>query len=127
LQPFDAEKPYFVEIRCNVRQNLVAMSSVYEMKPLQRPSFGMDCSENDNLGVFCEPDFWSEYHAPPQWVRPTTLVPGAGCARFWIEFHFGKWLHPLIKGGDLRVLNPQVLAVAHRWFSTSFLQGCSQF
>jgi hypothetical protein len=50
-------------------------------------------------------------------------VQNAACARFWIEFQFGKWLFPKI-GDSLDLLRPSILAVASDIFRTSLAQGC---
>jgi hypothetical protein len=54
----------------------------------------------------------------------TIFLPGAGCARFWIEFAFGKWLFPEMKGNDLDLLRPHVVDAAQKAFSVRFAQGC---
>ena len=59
--------------------------------------------------------------------NPTTLeaieVPGAGCARFWIDFEFGNELFPEV-GANLDLLNPTIIDVAIEVFGTRFVQGC---
>ena len=51
-------------------------------------------------------------------------VPGAGCARFWIEFALGKFLFPEIQGDNLELLNPAIAGEAEQIFGAEFVQGC---
>jgi hypothetical protein len=50
-------------------------------------------------------------------------IPKAGCARFWIEFRFGKWLYPRVRE-SLDLIHPDILAKAEEAFRTGFAQGC---
>ena len=49
----------------------------------------------------------------------TINVTGAACARFWIEFRFGKWLLPRI-GRSLNLLELSMLANAIERFGAGF-------
>jgi hypothetical protein len=53
----------------------------------------------------------------------TVERPNTACARFWIEFQFGKWLVPKIDD-SLNVLSTSLLAKAIECFGTGFAQGC---
>ncbi len=110
LPPLDIDfhEPYHVRVACHVRSQLVSLSS-----GRSEPRFGQDCTEAESLGMFLHPD-----------TMEVIEVQDAGCARFWIVFELGKWLRPEIVGGNLELLNPQLVELAHRCFQTRFVQGC---
>jgi hypothetical protein len=47
----------------------------------------------------------------------------AGCARFWIEFEFGKFIYPRV-ADNLEVMSPAIVSEAEKCFRTKFAQGC---
>jgi hypothetical protein len=76
------------------------------------PQFGEPCSPSNDTGVFTNP-----------WTGESVEVPHAGCARFWIEFEFGKFIFPKAdKNFDF--LNPSIVREAEQCFQTRFVQGC---
>jgi hypothetical protein len=76
------------------------------------PSFGMPCTTEKRNGIFRN-----------RRLAQQSRYRIAACARFWIEFQFGKWLFPKI-GDSLDLLRPSILAVASDIFRTSLTQGC---
>jgi hypothetical protein len=108
-------KAYHLAVRCCVRSRLVSTSDLHEESKRRRGTvaFGEDCSANDSLGLYTHPE-----------TLELIEVPGAGCARFWIEFELGKNLFPKIEDGNLAILNPQLLALASKCFNAKFVQGC---
>lgn len=68
----------------------------------------------------------SGYNAPVPFRSfcSPTLVQNAGCARFRIEFHFGKWMFPEIKDNNLDLLPASVVDAAQKAFAVRFAQGC---
>jgi len=118
-------EPYHLEIRCCVREALVRLSF---FKPGENPNapltdefianytpkFDEDCGEGDQDGLFVHPEAPNGIH-----------VPNAGCGMFWIEFEYGKWLYPRLKGDDLALLAPAVTDLARKTFGTDFIEACS--
>lgn len=64
-----------------------------------------------SLGVFTNP-----------WNAEPIKVPGAGSARFWIAFEFGKWLFPRLDDG-FNLLKPDLVVDAESCFGIRFLQA----
>ncbi len=95
---------YSYEIRCRLRAEVVSTCA--------EPPFGSPCPSERQSGIFRHPN-----------TGTTIEVPNAACARFWIEFQFGKWLLPRIDR-SLNVLEPSILANAIERFGTGFAQGC---
>jgi hypothetical protein len=56
------------------------------------------------------------------WNNAEIKVPGAGCARFWIEFMFGNWQVPRIEK-SLDLLPPEIMVLVTETFGVSFSQG----
>jgi hypothetical protein len=50
--------------------------------------------------------------------------PSAGCARFWIEFKFGKLLFPRDQN-SADAIEPRIIEIAEKEFGVEFLQGCN--
>ncbi len=102
------------EVSCHLRTGLVSTSCCdAEVSHCQNlPSFGAPCNSEDEVGIFSHP-----------WTGAIIQVPNAGCARFWIEFEFGKFLLPKM-ADDLNILSPSIVAKAEECFQTRFVQGC---
>ena len=101
---------YGYAIRCCLKDEPVSMSCLgYEQTENELSSFGKPYVEQDAL--FRLPD-----------TGELIKVAGAGCARFWIEFEFGKWLLPKFDH-SLELMNPSILALATQSFSLTFKQG----
>lgn len=111
---FDFGGQYAFIVYCHLRPRTVSTSDWHDVSPVKRnvPFFGEPCSSGSTQGVFCHPST----------LEPIE-VPMAGCARFWIEFEFGKGLFPHI-GNSLSLLNPLVVGMAVESFGVSFVQGC---
>ncbi len=111
---FDLKGSYDFLIHCCLRAEVVSTSDWHDEVPIKREvqPFGQPCSPQDRLGI---------YH------NPNTLavieVPKAGCARFWIEFEFGKMLFPPIED-RLDLIDPQIVETAQTAFGVPFLQAC---
>jgi hypothetical protein len=113
---------YEFQISCYLRPDVVSTSAVNE-DDLDRPSLaeeaetlvlqGETCSASSRTGFFFNP-----------YTQEVIRVPGAGCARFWIEFGFGKWLFPEMKNNSLDLLPANVVGAAQQIFGGRYLQGC---
>lgn len=93
---------YAYEIRCRLRPQIVSTSGT--------SGFGQPCFPASQTGTFTHPKTGSPIE-----------VPGAGCARFWIEWEFGKWVFPKI-ADSFDVLEPTILEAAET-FHTRFAQA----
>jgi hypothetical protein len=117
-QPMDG--PYYLQIQCRVRDNVVRLYTLESPDELNRPAdiakyrprFDEDCSASENVGLFVHPE------TGPIWIK------NAGCGKFWIEFNYGKWLFPRASFGDVSVLNKSVVSLAETTFDTAFVQAC---
>jgi hypothetical protein len=98
------EENYSYDVNCCLRAEV--------MSTCEEPPFGSPCPSGKRDGIFLHPT-----------TGEAMNVPGAACARFWIEFQFGKWLFPRV-GESLNVLEPSILANAIGCFGTEFAQGC---
>ena len=107
-------KTYGFVIRCHLKLQPVSMSDLGDGQTGKEvPFFGEPCSRRDAL--FRHP------------VSGELIeVSQAGCARFWVEFEFGKWLLPKIDD-SLSILDPSIAAMADQAFSTTFKQGFHSF
>lgn len=106
--------PYLCEVNCHIHSELVSTSCWEKSLSPNGPSvpgFGEPCDANRRTGVFSHP-----------WTGKLIQVPDAGCARFWIEFEFGRFLRPEI-GDNLNVFNPKMIASIGECFGTKFVQG----
>ena len=95
---------YGYSVRCCLRKAPVSTC--------ETPPFGSPCSTESGRGVFRHPT-----------TGALMEVPNAACARFWIEFLFGKLLLPKIDI-SLNLLDPAILATATERLETKFAQGC---
>jgi hypothetical protein len=119
---FDFEGGYDFLIRCCVRPMVVSTSDWHDETPLhligqtsappKAVSFGEPCSPQQRLGIFHNPN-----------TLAIIEVPNAGCARFWIEFEYGKMLFPRIED-RLDLMEPEIVAAAAREFGLPLVQGC---
>lgn len=99
------KETYGYEVRCCVRSAMVSTCG--------DPPFGSPCRPGEKSGIFRDPTTGAEIE-----------VAGAACARFWIEFQFGKWLLPKISS-SLSLLHSSIEAKAIKCFGVGFAQGCS--
>jgi hypothetical protein len=95
---------YWYGISCNLREEVV---STCETPPFETP-----CKSQTRLGIFRDPRSGA-----------TIQVANSSCARFWLEFQFGKWLFPRANG-NLNLLEPSILKAATDAFGRRFVQGC---
>jgi hypothetical protein len=111
---FDFKGEYDFLIHCCLRAEVVSTSDWHDDVPIEQKVefFGRPCNPKDRLGIFHNPS-----------TREVIEVPKAGCARFWIEFEFGKMLFPPIKN-RLDLIEPKIVEVAEAGFGIKFVQGC---
>jgi hypothetical protein len=111
---FQFEGAYDFQVNCSLREKVVYMSDWHDEIPIKRKVefFGEQCSPKARLGIFHNPD-----------TLEVIEVPNAGCARFWIEFEFGKTLFPKIND-CLDLIAPPIVKAAQEAFAISFIQGC---
>jgi hypothetical protein len=111
---FDFKGTYDFIVRCCLRPEVVSTSDWHDEVPIKQKVafFGKPCSEKDRKGIFIHPD-----------TLKIIEVPKAGCARFWIEFEFGKMLFPKINK-SLDLIEPAIVEVAKQQFGVNFIQGC---
>jgi len=109
--PFDGN--YLCEVSCHLRPDVVSTSclGMNSGSDLNVPTFGEPCGADCKIGVFSHP-----------WTEELIEVPDGGCARFWIEFEFGKFLLPQMDD-TLEVLNPSIVMKAEECFQRRFVQG----
>jgi hypothetical protein len=109
--PFDFDDEYDYAIHCKVHREPVTTSDPHDDPP-NAPRHGRVCVQKGDLGIF---------------RNPTTMeimeVPGGACARFWIEFEFGKELFPTV-GETLDLLDRRIVEAAVEVFNAQFAQGC---
>lgn len=79
------------------------------------PFFGEPCPKRNGTALFRHP-----------LTNELIEVANASCARFWIEFEFGKWLLPKI-GDSLNILDPAIADLAPQCFGPRFAQGFHHF
>ena len=104
--------PHHVNIRCRVRSRAVGTSAYCATPDLGiRP--GEPCGPSKHPGWFVHPQ------APAP-----IAVADAGCASFWIEVGYVKFLFPSIVGTNLAVANQAFVQFAKDCFDTGWLQGC---
>jgi hypothetical protein len=112
-KPYDGN--YLCTVRCELRAEAVSTSTWdIESGPDLRhvPEFGSPCVGQTALGIF-----------PNPWTGSVVEVDGAGCARFWIEFEFGRFLYPKITD-NFEVLNHAFVGWAEQCFQVKLAQGC---
>jgi hypothetical protein len=112
--------PYYLEVRCCVRNNVVRLYLLESEDDLNsppdfasyRPRFGEDCSPNERRGLFVHPE------SGPTWIE------NAGCGTFWIEFKYGKFIFPRLRNGTVNVLSDSIVELAQKSFGCEFVQAC---
>ncbi len=75
---FEFDGPYCLTVNCRIRSTPVSTSWFFGQSPSGKKPvrFGEDSAET--LGLFADPH-----------TEALIEVPGAGCARYWIEFELG--------------------------------------
>ncbi len=109
------EENYICTVRCELRPEAVSTSAWdVEAGPNTRnvPTFGALCKSPAEKGIF-----------PNPWTGDVIEVADAGCARFWIELEFGKFIYPKVTD-NLEIMSPAVVLGAEKCFRTKFAQGC---
>ncbi len=109
------DENYICTVRCELRPEAVSTSAWdLEAGPNLRdvPDFGSACNAKSGLGIF-----------PNPWTGAAIEVADAGCARFWIEFEFGRFIYPRVNG-DLEIMDSTLVTWAEHSFQTKFAQGC---
>jgi len=111
---FDFDSRYDFIVRCCQREAVVSTSDWHDEVAINKKVkfFEEQCSPDDRLGIFHHPD-----------TLKVIEVPHAGCARFWIEFEFGKSLFPKIED-RLDLIEPKIIKSAEQNFGVQFVQGC---
>ena len=111
---FEYKGVYDFLVHCWLRAEVVSTSDWHDEGPVTQEVefFGQPCSPNNRLGIFHNPN-----------TLEVIQVQGAGCARFWIEFEYGKMLFPPIED-RLDLIEPAIVEVAERDFGIKFVQGC---
>ena len=111
---FDFNGKYDFLVQCSCRKEVVSMSDWHDEAPVNKKVefFGRPCGAGNRIGIF---------------HNPTTLeiieVANAGCAKFWVEFEFGKMLFPRIVD-RLDLIAPAIVTCAEEAFGLKFVQGC---
>lgn len=94
-----------------------------EAEPVSMSDLGDEETGCDEL-FFGKP--YRKQSGPALFRHPRTSVlievANAGCARFWVEFEFGKWLPPKIDD-SLNILDPAITDLANQCFGLAFAQG----
>lgn len=110
----DFEGRYDFIIRCCLRETVVSTSNWHDEVKIDKKVkfFAEPCEPTDRLGIYHNPD-----------TLAVIEVPNAGCARFWIEFEFGKTLFPKIVD-RLDLIESKIVQVAEQNFGVPFVQGC---
>lgn len=109
------EENYISTVKCELRPEVVSTSAWdVEAGPNTRnvPAFGSVSKSGNKNGIF-----------PNPWTGEAIEVADAGCARFWIEFEFGKFIYPRITD-NLDVMSTAIVSGAEQAFGTKFAQGC---
>jgi hypothetical protein len=100
-------------VRCRLQNEPVSMSDLAgEQTGDGVPSFGEPCGTHHATGLFRHPV-----------TSERIEVANAGCARFCLEFEFGKWLLPKI-ANSLNILDSAIVGLANDSFGLEFAQGC---
>jgi len=114
--PFADGDTYGFSVRCCVEAQPVSMSNLDdEETEHDLPFFGEPCRKRSGSALFRHP------------LTSVLLeVANASCARFWVEFEFGRWLLPKIDD-SLEILDPAITGLANRCFGLEFAQGFHHF
>jgi len=107
---------YGFSVRCCVEAQPVSMSNLGDEETGDDlPFFGEPCRKPSGSALFRHP-----------LTSVLMEVANASCARFWVEFEFGRWLLPKIDN-SLEILNPAITGLANRCFGLEFAQGFHHF
>jgi len=109
------EDAYVCTVACERRTQQVSTSAWdVEAGPNSHdvPDFGSPCTDGASEGIF-----------PNPWTGEAIVVADAGCAQFWIEFEFGKFIYPHV-AHSLDVMSPEIVQHVEQCFGTKFVQGC---
>jgi hypothetical protein len=115
------EGPYHLEIRCRVRRRVVRLYSLESPDDLHKPldiskfrsRFDEDCEVEERDGLFVHPEVGALW------------ISHAGCGTFWIEFQYGKWLFPRLRGNRVQLLDKSLIKFAESTFGTAFVEACN--
>jgi hypothetical protein len=108
---------YSFTIGCHLRDRLVSMSDMGHDQAAQNlAAFGQPCEAPGATAAFFRHPLSDEL----------LEVANAGCARFWVEFEFGKWLLPRIDNA-LNIIEPSITQLAAESFGVPFAQGFHQY
>ncbi len=109
--PFEGELVCFIE--CDLRPAPVCTSDCWDESHPDQAALSFDDPNGPKLplGIFTNP-----------WTGRTIEVPGAGFARFWVSFEFGKFIFPDLAGG-FDLLQPQFLDSIQECFGMHFVQA----
>jgi hypothetical protein len=103
-------------VRCCVEAQPVSMSNLGDEETgYDVPFFGGPCRKQSETALFRHP-----------LTNVLMEVPNASCARFWVEFEFGRWLLPKIDD-SLEILDPAITDLANQCFGLEFAQGFHHF
>jgi hypothetical protein len=94
------EENYICTVRCELRPEVISTSAWnVEAGPNTRnvPTLGSVCKDAVRIGIF-----------PNPWTGGVIEAADAGCARFWIEFEFGKFIYPKVTD-SLEVMSPAIV------------------
>jgi hypothetical protein len=94
---------YYFEVSCDIRPAAISLSKGSWLEP---------CTSDKTVTIISNP-----------WNLRTIRVSNSGCARFWITFHFGKFLVPKIED-SLDLLAPALPNLAFEEFGIAFTQSC---
>jgi hypothetical protein len=107
---------YGFSVHCCVEAEPVSMSDLGgEEAGYDVPFFGKPCGKRRGTALFRHP-----------LTSVLIEVTNASCARFWVEFEFGKWLLPKIDHW-LDILDPAIADLANQCFGLAFAQGFHHF
>lgn len=110
-----------LEIRCRVRSSIVRLYFLESEDDLHRPPdftkfqprFDEDCPADEREGIFVHPETGA--------IR----IPNAGCGTFWIEFRYGKFILPRLRGPSVNILDDSVVTMVQKAFGCEFVQACN--
>lgn len=105
---------YLCEASCHIQPEPVSTSCWDEEagpNDLKVPYFGDPCEMKNSNGTFSHP-----------LTGKPIRVADAGCARFWIEFEFGKFLLPKMDD-SLNILSPTMVTKIEDCFGTRLVQA----
>lgn len=110
-EPFEGELVCFAE--CNLRPEAVCTSDCWDESHPDQAELAFDDpnGRKQPVGIFTNP-----------WTAESVEVPGAGFARFWVAFEFGKWLFPELMDG-FNLLQPQLFNEIEQCFDVPFIQA----